>query len=97
MGYCNDCPFHSCLDCGIYQQGLRDRPIKTISCLQGTPSCPDCGTVLVLRPMPHWDKVRDKIESRWYCPNESCNDQWETGDLIEAINNNIVQEIANEG
>ena len=46
--------------------------------LHGFPPCPICDEQLHLRHMP------DKGETPWYC--KKCGTQWETPDIIEALN-----------
>ena len=48
--------------------------------IEGFPDCPECDALLHLREMP------DAGETRWYCPK--CNTQWDTPELIEALDFN---------
>ena len=49
-----------------------------VTVIKGFPPCPICFEILSLRGMP------DVGESRWYC--KSCGTQWDTPDLIKAMN-----------
>ena len=60
--------------------------MELIKVLTGFPPCPFCDSSLDLRQMP------DYGETRWHCPK--CGTQWETGELISALNDNII--LANE-
>lgn len=62
------------------------RELERVEELHGFPPCPMCDQQLSLRPMP------DSKETYWHCT--LCLTQWETPDLIEALNDNL--EIANK-
>ena len=55
--------------------------LEQIEILTGSPDCPMCGKLLSLRSMP------DLGETPWHCTG--CGTQWRTGDLIDALNQNL--------
>ena len=89
MSFCTQCSKETCADCPIANEPAWDELQEAqasgrIGVIEGYPSCPECHRRLHLRSMP------DAGESRWYCDAVplGCGTQWETADLIQALNDN---------